>query len=103
MTTYEKVKQLLETDQMTKNDDLLLINSFARKHYGTANVQLNIVLTDIKSGLFPSFDTITRLRRKAQEMHPELRAEAYRGRQEMANDVALQMVTWDKSGQGILL
>lgn len=74
---YDIVKKILENIPATRNSDKLLVTEVLRYGGYIKNVEYfgdkeAILLSDILRGNMPSFETITRARRKVQELHPEL-------------------------------
>ena len=70
-TIHNKVLMVLTERPRTRSSDRALITDFYEKFYGVVNEPFWQVMED---GDLPSFETITRCRRKIQETHPELRA-----------------------------
>ena len=68
-TTMKIVQNLLETDEKCRNSDHWLIIETLR----TLGFKIYINYDEIKD--MPSFETISRCRRKIQETNPSLRAE----------------------------
>lgn len=105
-TVYEKIKTILENDPMSRSCDMYMISQYARMHYGTDNIQLNSVLIDMKDKKFPSFESLTRLRRKVQELHPVLIGHAELKRKALAEKVRDDMNNFQEPiamQQGFLL
>ncbi len=79
----EIVKEILIADDHSRdNDELLMINvwnkqssKISNKHYSFEDFSISFANGD----LFKS-ESITRARRKLQEIHPELRGESYKAR-----------------------
>lgn len=65
---YEKVKGILETNPQARDSDAILIDNFYISYWSLA-----LVLTKIRKGDWPSFESVTRARRKVQEQHPHLK------------------------------
>lgn len=72
--TFDLVKSILENDPNTRGDDLELIWCVAREYDLTRCTFTNTIVEWRKRKL-PSFESLTRARRKVQEMYPELRSE----------------------------
>lgn len=71
--TFDLVKSILESDPDTRDDDFALIYEVA-KRYGLETRSFGYALALWKTNKMPSFEGITRARRKVQELNPNLRA-----------------------------
>lgn len=79
MRLYDTVKHILTSYPDTRNSDKALIGEVLRhigavttvEHFGDKEA---ILLDRLLSGSIPSFESITRARRKVQELHTELEA-----------------------------
>ena len=71
--TFDLVKSILESDPNTRDDDFELIWCVAREYDLTRCTFTNTIVEWRKRKL-PSFESLTRARRKVQEMYPSLRA-----------------------------
>jgi hypothetical protein len=79
MKIFDLVKKILETNEQTRNSDKELIWLVYKKlgivrdveWFGTKEA---ILKEHVISGKMPSFETITRARRKVQELNPSLEA-----------------------------
>lgn len=71
--TFDLVKSILENDPNTRDDDFELIWYVAREFELTRCTFTNTIVEWRKRKL-PSFEAITRARRKVQELNPSLRA-----------------------------
>ena len=72
MKVYDLVKKILEESESTRNNDRLLIWEVMRKTWKTNVTGDTISKEDFMEA--PSFESITRARRKVQEIHPHLQA-----------------------------
>lgn len=72
--TFDLVKSILESVPETRDDDFELIYEVA-KEFGWGGCAFGQALTLWRDRGCPSFESITRARRKVQELHPELRSE----------------------------
>lgn len=85
----EKVRQILEDYPSARDSDTML---FMRAWYSYSHTPLAKLLQAIDEGKAPHPESITRCRRKLQELHPELRGKRYKDRQtteqqEMKQDI----------------
>ena len=71
----ERVRKILVHNPRTRNDDNLLIYEYLSTYHDINNVSDKELLLNSKQLGIPSFETITRARRKVQEKHPELKDE----------------------------
>ncbi len=104
---YEAIFGILTQHPASRECDMTLIMLMAMHEYNTSSVGLDRVLGDIKKGLFPSFSSVSRLRRKCQELNPHLKANEIK-RKELEEQTRLDMLNFkepefDSRGQGILL
>lgn len=79
MKLFERVKSILITNPNTRNSDKLLIGEVLKSIGAVTKIDYfgvkeAVLLDKLLSGNFPSFESITRARRKVQELHPELEA-----------------------------
>lgn len=72
--TFDLVKSILENDPDTRDDDFVLIYKVA-EHYGLETHSFGYALACWKMERMPSFEAITRARRKVQELNPSLCSE----------------------------
>lgn len=72
--TFDLVKSILENDPDTRDDDFALIYEVA-EHYGLEDCSFGYALKCWKTERMPSFEAITRARRKVQELNPSLCSE----------------------------
>lgn len=69
------VKEILENDPTTRNDDFILVTSVYQRLGKINDTQtFYCVMLGHKQLGLPSFESITRVRRKVQEKYPALRA-----------------------------
>ena len=67
-TTLNQVEWCLKEYPLTRSSDMELIYTFLRKYYGaTDTTTLHDILKRINNKGIPSFESITRARRKLQE------------------------------------
>ena len=71
-TMHNIVMEVLTTCPPTRSSDRILIAEVYRRYYGIYGDPFYVVMT---MSWLPSFETITRCRRKIQEEHEELRAD----------------------------
>lgn len=87
----EKVKKLLIEYPPYRDDDQRLIATYYYRDLGGKRVIDNMTafefLQVFAKGKIPSPDNITRVRRRLQEQHPELRGEKYNKRHSIEEDV----------------
>lgn len=72
-TIHNMVLETLQRIPETRSSDRVLISEVYDNFYGVGNVAFWKVMEQM-GGELPSFETITRCRRKIQETHPDLRA-----------------------------
>ncbi len=80
----EKVKAVLERDQRARDDDFILYLDICKTYTNVPVWAMSFedaLVNHVFHGL-PSYESITRARRKMQEQHPELRGEKYQMRME---------------------
>ena len=78
---HNKVKTLLIEIPETRDDDMLLYARFCYKYgYVGQSSEFMAVMTNAKRLGMPSYESITRARRKIQEQVPELRGTNRRAR-----------------------
>ena len=71
----EQVEYILYTCPRTRNDDFILINEVYKRYYFNTNViSFGSMLNNHKYYKLPSFESITRARRKLQAEKEELKA-----------------------------
>ena len=73
--TFDLVKEILENDPTTRNDDCELIWEVAHRH-GLDNMPFSMAIIQWRVRKLPTFEAITRARRKVQELYPQLQATA---------------------------
>ena len=71
--TFDLVKSVLESDPQARDDDFELIWCVARE-FGLTKCSFTNTIVEWRNRKLPSFEGITRARRKVQEMYPSLRA-----------------------------
>jgi len=72
-TIHKLVLEVLTKVPETRSSDRILISEIYTNYYDVGNMAFWQVMEEPNLNL-PSFETITRCRRKIQETHPELRA-----------------------------
>ncbi len=79
---YDKVKRLLIEDPKTRDDDMYLFGMFCSRY---SDIELNMpfywVMTHAKERNIPSYEGVTRARRKVQELEPYLCGNRKKARQ----------------------
>lgn len=81
----ELVTRWLKDSPSTRDDDALLCATiwwFEAQYQNMVELSINQFLFEYSRGTFTPAETITRSRRKVQEMHPELRGNKYKARKE---------------------
>ena len=68
-----KIRKLLVSIPETRNDDNVLIYNFLKEYYNVDQLSISDLLLRGKQLGIPSFESITRCRRKIQETSPYLR------------------------------
>ena len=85
---YNAVKAILLENPATRDDDMLLYGAFCLKHNLVApNTDFYSVMANAKKWGLPSYESVTRARRKVQEMEEYLGGEKRRERKEKAEEV----------------
>jgi hypothetical protein len=88
----DTVEQVLLKDERCRDDDRLLtaivwFNVIKDGKYNFSTMSAKDLLDLYIKGLMPNHDSITRARRKVQELNPELRGSKYESRQGYQKDV----------------
>ena len=80
---YEEVRNIMIRFPSTRDDDMLLYAMFCveRGSVGVDETFYN-VLTSAKRRAIPSYESVTRARRKVQECEPSLRGERHKARKQ---------------------
>lgn len=95
--TYRDVRSILTIYPETRDDDRKLIaQMWFRENEDVTGFQQ--FLGAFMNGKFTNPDTITRCRRKVQEMHPELRGAKYAERQRRGGELRTEIKDLGKSG-----
>lgn len=68
------VKEELEQNEDCRNSDATLIMEILKRFHLSNNTPISVVLDGITSKKIPPFESITRARRKVQELYPHLSA-----------------------------
>lgn len=80
---YNRVKSMLTWEPATRDDDMLLYARFCYKYgYVKQSSEFMTVMTNAKKLGLPSYESITRARRKVQEKEPSLVGTRRRQRKE---------------------
>lgn len=70
---YNSVKAILLENPKTRDDDMLLYGAFCMKHNLIApDANFYVVMANAKRWGVPSYESVTRARRKVQEQEPYL-------------------------------
>ena len=78
MTVKETVIDILSIQETARNSDLSLMYHYVlRKGMLPSQTTIYDLLQLMRSGKFPTMETLTRARRQAQQHHPELRGTNY--------------------------
>ena len=79
---YDKVKGILAKYPQTRDDDMLLYGQYLyqEQKVGKEETFFKVLASASKRNL-PSYESITRARRKVQEKEPSLRGKKYKQRQ----------------------
>lgn len=73
MKTAKVVKAILEAVPATRDDDDLLYLAVCKEYNPSVDLfPFGTVIANLKSYNLPSYKSVERARRKAQELHPEL-------------------------------
>jgi hypothetical protein len=86
----DEIHALLEMKEAYRDDDAKLVCAYYFQRLGGANLErMNAIefLHLLAGGRIPFPDNITRVRRKLQEKHPELRGKEWGKRHILANEV----------------
>lgn len=83
----DKVEYALEHHPATRDNDSILIGHIFNSFVEIKRVSGYHVLDLMAKGVLPSTESITRARRKCQELHPHLRGKHYKARKKEANKV----------------
>lgn len=94
----ETVKCFLVTEKDCRDNDNLLTMRMWQQHYSEDIIQLTAVdlLNDFAENKLPSFESITRCRRKLQELNEDLRGEKYFARMAEQENVKEQIKIFTK-------
>ena len=71
-TVEPYVLEVLTTNKQSRKDDFILIECVIEKMVGITDLSFKTIMLNHKELNIPSFETITRCRRKLQETNPEL-------------------------------
>ena len=79
---YDKVKAILTKYPKTRDDDMLMYSVYLFQYGGVgADEKFFDVMPKARERGLPSYESVTRSRRKVQEQEPELRGKRYKERQ----------------------
>lgn len=79
---YTEVKRILNTWPATRDDDMLLYAIFvAESRLVSSDETFYKVMSTAKARKLPSYESVTRARRKVQENEPDTRGKRYKARQ----------------------
>lgn len=82
---YEMVKAILITNPKSRDDDMILYGTFCAKYnFVRPDEAFYHVMLTAKERNIPTYESITRTRRKVQEEHPELRGNKRKDRMDEA-------------------
>ena len=82
-STVELVHKLLKTSEKARDDDKFIVCCFWKKESQKLNLEtVSDLLNAYHQGRLTNHDSVTRARRKLQELYPELRGSKYEERQE---------------------
>lgn len=74
-TIYMMVKNILETDKMSRDSDMWLYVQFCKvKNKNVLNLPFYLVMETYSDYGLPPFESVSRARRKVQSEHAELRS-----------------------------
>lgn len=84
---YEQVKRILNNWPATRDDDMLLYAVFlAENKCVSSSETFYKVMSTAKARKLPSYESVTRARRKVQEKEPDTRGARYKARQKEENE-----------------
>ena len=72
--TGELVKAMMEADPKTREDDFYLYGKVLATYGFSTRCHLATIFRCIRQKKVPPFETVSRARRRTQELYPELRA-----------------------------
>ena len=72
--TGELVKAMMEQDPKTREDDFYLYGQVLKVYGFSTRCHLATIFRSIRQKKVPPFETVSRARRRTQELYPELRA-----------------------------
>lgn len=75
-TTAEMVKSILEVNKPARDDDYILYGHILNEYGLSYSTPFSTIAAMVKRKSIPSFETVSRCRRKAQEIYPELQGKA---------------------------
>lgn len=84
---YDKVKEVLETRPETRDDDMKLYSLIVHRTIGLPpNVTFYEATFNHRKYNLPSYESVTRARRKIQELEPHLRGTRRKARMKMEEE-----------------
>lgn len=95
----DRVKALLSQIPTLRDNDQSLIAWVWRgelQEAGLSSENIDLILSVIAKGKITPAETITRCRRKIQELHPELRGSEYVSRKQRQEPVKTELKEWHK-------
>lgn len=94
-TVYWAVYYLLKENERYRNSDAKLWARLIQDNIGGTEALKGMdgytLLTEIVSGKYPSYESVSRARRKVQEEHPDLRGSEYQKRKDNEEQVKKQL------------
>lgn len=92
----DKVFHILSIDAETRDDDFVLYYVVCRAYTDAPIWAMSFeeAMLNHKKHRLPSYESITRARRKVQEEHPELRGEKYNARKERQEEYREAYSRW---------
>lgn len=94
-TNYEKVRALMVSDEKYRDNDNALWSRIVANYLGGMEVikvmSAYELLWKMTEGKLPSFESVSRIRRKVQEDHPELRGNFYDVKQDKQTEIKQEL------------
>lgn len=97
--TKSLVKQALTEFEKVRDDDNILIGNIVKRIEGKNLNSMSAIelLNNMEKGLYGALESITRSRRKHQEVSPDLRGSKWESRHKYQNAICEQLEFWDKT------
>jgi len=96
---HEIVEKLLENDKKSRDNDAYLVAHIWWNQ--TPNIKTKGDFLELMAmGRIASYESISRCRRKLQELHPELRGEKYEARHQKQKEVKQKLREMDADARG---